>query len=538
MLAEADIKQSALSSIVSKAPPPEIVWRPLPGSQQIAIDSRCDHTLYEGARGPGKTITQLMRFLRMVGKGYGQHWRGVIFDLEFDHLAGLVAESKKWFGKFNDGAKFYESTSAYKWVWPTGEELLFRHVKKIADYEGFHGHEYPFIGWNELTKHASSDLYDKFMSVNRSSFDPERDTPHIKNKDGTVQMYLTANGKPLPPIPLEVFSTTNPNGPGHNWVKRRFITIAPRGKVVRTEVEIFNPQTEKNDVVVKTQVAIFGSYRENKYLPPGYIAELESIKDPNLRKAWLYGDWDVTAGGAIDDLWKSHIHVVPRFVVPPTWRIDRSYDDGSSHPFSVGWWAEADGTDAIIVMADGTEYTFCPQPGSLIQIFEWYGCEKDKKGEFLANKGLKMSATNIAKGIIEREISMMANEWISTQPWAGPADNRIRQVIDVELDTTEKLMSKQGVRWIESDKSPGSRIIGLQLLRDRLEASEKGEGPGIYFMAHCKASIDILPTLPRDEKKIDDVDTTAEDHCYDMVRYRALKGANKAATKYKLVMPT
>ena len=69
MLAEVATKQTALSVAVSKAPAPEIVWRPLPGSQSIAIDSRCDHTLYEGARGPGKTVTQLMRFLHHVGKG-------------------------------------------------------------------------------------------------------------------------------------------------------------------------------------------------------------------------------------------------------------------------------------------------------------------------------------------------------------------------------------------------------------------------------------------------------------------------------------
>lgn len=526
----------------------EVVFKPLPGSQTIALSSHAAHTLYEGARGPGKTLTQLMRFYRNVGRGYGKFWKGIIFDLEFDHLGGIVAESKKWFGaagKLQDGAKFHESTASYKWVWPTGEELLFRHVKKIADYEGFHGHEYPFIGWNELTKHPTSDLYDKFMSVNRVTFDPEVDTPKALGPNGKPQytkegnvIYATFSGKPLPPIKCEVFSTTNPSGPGHNWVKRRFITAAPRGTVVRRNIQIYNPATQQEETHTISQIAIFGSYKENPYLPASYIAELESIKEPNLRKAWLYGDWDVTAGGAIDDLWQSHIHVVPRFVIPHSWRIDRSYDDGSSHPFSVGWWAEADGTEAIIVLGDGTEFTFCPQPGSLIQIFEWYGCAKDEKGEFIPNKGLKLSATNIAQGIIDREISLMANGWIHSQPWAGPADNRIRQVIDVDLDTTEKLMSKKGVRWIESDKSPGSRIIGLQLLRDRLEAATTGEGPAIYFMSNCLASIELLPTLPRDEKKIDDVDTNAEDHTYDMVRYRTLKGANKAAAKFNLKMPT
>lgn len=507
---------------------PEVIWKPLPGSQCFAITSPCHHTLYEGARGPGKTTVQLMKFWLNVGKGYGAFWKGVIFDLEFDHLSGLVAESKKWFGKFGDGARFYESTSAYKWVWPDGEELLFRHVKKIGDYEGFHGHEYPFIGWNELTKHASSVLYDKFMSCNRCSFDPVLNTP--KDKDGN---YLTPNGLPLPEIPLIVFSTTNPNGPGHNWVKRRFITCGPRGKVIKTEVEVFNPKTQTTVTVTKTQIAIFGSYRENIYLPAQYVAELETIKDPNLRKAWLYGDWDVTAGGALDDLWQTHIHVVPRFVVPHSWRLDRSFDDGSSHPFSVGWWAESDGTEATIILQDGTEYTFCPSRGSLVQFFEWYGTE-----EIGTNKGLKLGSSKIAEGIVNREISMMANGWIASQPWPGPADNRIRSVQDAEQDTKEKLMAKKGVRWTESDKSPGSRIIGLQLLRDRLQAAIDGEGSAIYFMDNCKASIEILPTLPRDDEKIDDVDTDAEDHPYDMTRYRVMKGANRKATSVKVTMPT
>ena len=530
MLAEQDIEPETITKrlrrSVEDAPKPEVVWRPLPGSQSIAMDSRCHHTLYEGARGPGKTVTQLMRFLRHVGKGYGQFWRGVIFDLEFDHLGGLVAESKKWFGKFGDNARFYESTSAYKWVWPTGEELLFRHVKKLSDYEGFHGHEYPFIGWNELTKHATSELYDKFMSVNRSSFDPIVNTP--KNEKGE---YLTPNGQPLPPIPLEVFSTTNPSGPGHNWVKRRFITCAPSGTVVRQRVEIFNPQTGENDFVERTQVAIFGSYRENKYLPPAYVAELETIKNPNLRKAWLYGDWDVTAGGALDDVWDSNVHIVPRFVVPESWHIDRSFDWGSSHPFSVGWWAEANGEEAQIIVGNEV-YTFCPSAGSLIQIYEWYGT-----AEIGSNEGLKMSATEVAKGIVDREVSMMINGWISVQPSPGPADNQIRDVREIDVDTIESKMQKEGVSWLESDKSPGSRRNGLQLLRDRLEAACKGEGPGIYFMQNCTSSIDTLPTLPRDEKNIDDVDTKSEDHCYDMVRYRVLKSSNRYAKKVKISMP-
>lgn len=504
----------------------DVVWQPIPNtSQELAIDSRCSHTLYEGARGPGKTITQLMRFRRRVGIGYGEFWRGVIFDLEFDNLSGLVTESKKWFPKFFDGAKFMESASAYKWVWPTGEELLFRHVKRISDYEGFHGHEYPFLGWNELTKYPTSELYDKFMSVNRSSFTPERDTPI--NPDGS---YATEDGQPLPPIPLEVFSTTNPNGPGHNWVKRRFIDCGPRGKVIRKEIEVFDPQTEQTVIVTKTQVTIFGSYRENKYLRPEYIAELESITDENLRKAWLYGDWDIVTGGALDDVWQRNKHVLPRFVVPSTWRIDRAFDWGSSQPFSVGWFAEANGEEATIIVGE-QEFSFCPPPGSLIQIFEWYGTN-----EIGTNKGLKLSSPAVAMGIKEREESLIANGWITSKVWPGPADNSIRNVVESDVETIEAKMLAKGIAWIQSDKSPGSRTNGLQLVRDRLEAvyNPKLTGPQLFFMDNCKASIATIPTLPRDEKKIDDVDTTAEDHPYDMVRYRVLKGAKRSASKVKI----
>ena len=139
-------------------PPHVVVWEPIPGSsQEFALDSRADHTLYTGSRGPGKTDTQLMRFARKVGLGYGAAWRGIIFDREYKNLDDLVAKSKKWYPRiFKGHCRFLESKGDYKWVWDTGEELLFRVIKKKSDYDNYHGHEYPFIGWNELTKYPNS----------------------------------------------------------------------------------------------------------------------------------------------------------------------------------------------------------------------------------------------------------------------------------------------------------------------------------------------------------------------------------------------
>ncbi len=489
----------------------KVIWKPLPGSQTLVMSCPCNSILYEGTRGPGKTDSQLMAFRKNVGKGYGAFWRGVIFDREYKNLDDLISKSKRWFPQFEDGARFIASRSDYKWVWPTGEELLFRQIKKKADYWNYHGQEFPFIGWNELSKYPTSELFDEMMSCNRSSFRPE-DYPMPDGKGG--HWYLS-------PIPLVIFSTTNPYGAGHNWVKAKFIDVAPPGVVVTRTFDVFNPATQQREPITKTQVRIFGSYKENIYLSPEYIAELEAIKDRNKRKAWLWGDWDVVAGGALDDVWDTLKCVKPRFKVPHSWTVSRSFDWGSTHPFSVGWWAESNGEYATL--PDGTK--FCPPKGSLIRIAEWYGTE-----EIGTNRGLKMSAGDIAKGIVEREKALRLGRWIAGEVDAGPADGQIYAVREKDVDTIAKKMEDYGVDWLEADKSPGSRINGLQLVRDMLENSCRDEGPGLYFMDNCLATLATVPVLPRDEDNMDDVDTDAEDHIYDDIRYMVLKGSNRYAT--------
>ena len=449
-----------------------------------------------------------MKFRRHVGLGYGSFWRGIIFDREYKNLSDIILQSKKFFLPFKDGAKFHASASDLKWVWPTGEELLLRYVKRLSDYENYHGHEYAYIGFNELTKHPTSELYDNLLSTNRTSFIPEIHTPKDDNDE-----YATPDKKPLPDIPLIVFSTTNPSGPGHNWVKKLFINCAPVGTVVKNEMVVFDPRIQAERTVVKKQIAIFGSYKENKYLAPEYIAYLHSITDPHLKAAWLYGSWDIPAGGAFDDLWRPSKHVVPHFKIPRGWYIDRAFDWGSTHPFSVGWFAEANGEE--VTLPDGTK--FCPKAGSIIQFAEWYGTR-----EIGRNKGLKMSASDIAKGIVLREQLFAERGWLSTKPKAGPADNQISNVTEVDVETIADKMRDEGVAWLTSDKSSGSRTNGFQLFRDRLESTLRQEGPGFYVMANCSATIELLPGLPRDEKKLDDVDTDAEDHVWDMIRYRTL----------------
>jgi hypothetical protein len=512
--------------------PFEVVWQPLPGrvingvkypsSQALALDTRADETLYHGTRGPGKTTTQLAYYRRYVGLGYGEYWRGIIFGYEYKNLDDLVQQSKKLFHSFDDGAHFYESQSAYLWEWPTGEQLLFRSGTGVASYPLYHGHEYPFQGWNELTNWVNLEFHDAMLSCNRSSWTQEKNSP--VDADGN---YL------LPPIPLKVFSTTNSEGVGFAAVKRRFIDPAPNGKIVRTPVRVFDPKTQQEVTYEKTQVAIFGSYKENIYLDAQYIASLHAQTDSAKRASWLTGSWDIVSGGALDDVWKSSVHVIPRkFQIPKHWYVDRSFDWGSTHPAWVGWWALANGETLISFKPnrDGSYDTWTPQPGSLILIHEYYFYS----GELGDNKGMKLGAVPVGETIRDTEIALLRDGWILKQPYPGPADNQIRDVHEASEESIETKMASVGIRWEESDKSPGSRRNGLQLLRDRLVASQLREGPGLYVFDHCRAFITLVPVLPRDKVKRDDVDTAAEDHPYDGARYRALKGTYRVSTDIKV----
>jgi hypothetical protein len=460
-----------------------------------------------------------MRFRRLVGQGYGAFWKGVIFDVEYKNLGDIISQSKKLFNRFNDGARFLSSNSELKWIWPTGEELLFRYEQKAEGYWNYHGQEFPFVGHNELTKRADSEFYENMFSCMRTSFRPE-DNP-------------LPDGSLLKPIPLECFSTTNPFGVGHSWVKKWFIDPVPRGTVQRLEKKVLNPKTDEEEIVTLTRVAIHGSWKENKYLDPIYIAFLMSIKDPNKRKAWVDGDWSVTSGGRFDHLWRESVHIVKPFKIPSGWYVDRSHDWGESKPFSNLWFAESNGEE---VEVDGVKKSFAR--GTLFCIGEFYGCDPDQH-----NTGLKMSATNVAKVVKQIDLAL-ENEHsqidfnggqinitpgiVAGRVQEGPADNSINNPDDDQISIADK-MEKQGVYWTKSDKSPGSRILGAAQLCELLEAALEGadsesgmaERPALYFFENVRGIISRFPILSRDKKNPDDVDTEQEDHDYDSLRYRS-----------------
>ena len=300
---------------------------------------------------------------------------------------------------------------------------------------------------------------------------------------------------------------------GHSWVKHRWRLPARPGKMCS---ELITDSIDKNGDVEPPRIAIMGHIRENHVLlfaDPGYIGRIKaSARNHAELEAWLNGSWDIVAGGMFDDLWEPNIHVLPNFpltMIPRGWRIDRSYDHGQSRPFSVGWTAESNGEPLKI-----NNRVIGPVRGDLIRIAEWYGWTGEP------NVGARMLTSEIAKGILERESQMGIYGRVKT----GVADGSIFDDYEPGRSIVGE-MRKNGVDWYAADKGSGSRKQGWQQIRERLEAAKPGhegvrEEPGLFILETCDQFVRTIPVLPRSDRDLDDVDTDAEDHIADEVRYR------------------
>ncbi len=463
------------------------VWLPLPGSQYTFLECPIYEALYEGTRGPGKTLTLIMDFAKEVGKGYGKAWRGILFRQKLGDLDDVVLKIEEWMYKLYPGFRFRKSKADYSAVWPTGEELLLRHMEDERTYGEYHGHEYPWIGWEELTQWPNDKAYRMMMSCSRP---------------------------PRPGVPTRVRSTTNPFGPGHNWVKRRFELPQMRGRVIRKPGE-------------RPRVAIHGNLSENFIIltqEPEYVINVrESASSPAQAQAWLEGRWDITAGGMIDDIFDRNYHILPEIPVekiPSRWVITRAYDHGQSSPFSVGWFLESNGEPIVI-----NDRLIGNVRGDIILWKEWYG--NDRKSSEV-NKGITLPSRKIGAGVRDREI-----EWGVRSPlgsknrvYSGPADTEIyNKLSDRHGRCPADDMEDEGIAWERADKSSGSRKRGWLMLRSYLDDAIPNpdgsrDNPGFFICENCFWWLELCPPMPRDEKDMDEVPDSYEDHCADMTRYR------------------
>ncbi|HXI78119.1 MAG TPA: LAGLIDADG family homing endonuclease [Steroidobacteraceae bacterium] len=283
-------------------------------------------------------------------------------------------------------------------------------------------------------------------------------------------------------VPVAMRLTGNPGGPGHQWVRARYIDPAPLGW------QVLRDETGLERIYIPSRVG------DNVYLGADYVQRLKASGSPELVRAWLEGDWSVVSGAFFPEFSMPRHVIAPR-ELPRHWPRFRSFDWGSARPFSVGWWAVSDGSLPDIAR------------GCIVRYREWYGMQPGQP-----NVGLRMTAEAIAAGIKAREADDPAG-------MLGVADPAI--FAEDGGPSIAMRMSGAGVHWRPADNkrvSGRGAIGGWDLVRQRLIGDHDGK-PMMLMFSTCRDLIRTLPALQHDAARPEDVDTDNEDHAADECRY-------------------
>jgi hypothetical protein len=408
---------------------------------------------FGGARGGGKTDAVLGEWAVHADR-YGKNAIGLMVRRTRTELAETFERAKAIYTPL--GATF--TTVPMRCVMPGGGRLTFAYLERDGDAESYQGHSYTRVYVEEAGNFPSPAPILKLFATLRSGAG----------------------------VPCRIRLTGNPGGPGHQWVKARYIDPAPLGwEVIR------DPETGLDRVYIPSRVG------DNRHLGDDYVARLRAAGSSELVRAWLEGDWSVIAGAFFPEF-SAVRHVVPARTLPASWARFRAMDWGSARPFSVGWYAVSDGSLAEF-----------PR-GALIRYREWYGSNGQP------NAGLRLTAEQVADGIRTREAG-------------DPDGDRMLGVADPAMFAEDggpsiaERMHRRGVifRPADNKRVPGHGAMGgWDQVRSRLRGD--GEKPALFIFDTCRDLIRTLPALQHDPARPEDLDTEGEDHAADELRYACM----------------
>lgn len=440
-----------------------VAWEAQEGPQSALISCPVFEVFFGGARGGGKTDGVLGDFLEHAD-AYGEHAIGLMLRRQRTELVETIERSKQIYTPL--GWKFHEQDKM--WRAPDGARLRFAYLESDADAEAYQGHSYTRLYVEEIGNFPSEKPILKLMATLRSGAG----------------------------VPTGFRATGNPGGPGHQWVKARYIDPAPTGFTV-----IVDAVSGLERVYIPSRVG------DNKFLGDDYVAKLKASGSKELVKAWLTGDWDVIEG-AFFDCWDASKHIIRPFTIPDDWTRFRSGDWGSAKPFSFGWWAVAGDK---FKTPDGV---WLPR-GCMVRYREWYGMQPGKP-----NVGLKMHADKVGEhlALLEASDPKLVGGVLDPAAFSEDGGPSISQRINAEL-IKKKLVP---FRPADNKRVPGRGAMGgWDQVRARLEGDEDGLPMLVTFSTNVHL-IRTLPALQHDPLKPEDVDSDMEDHAPDEARYACM----------------
>lgn len=293
-----------------------------------------------------------------------------------------------------------------------------------------------------------------------------------------IEYLKTRNRTSNPDWPIIFGAGTNPGGVGHGWVKTRYIDVAPPETVYR------DPETGETRIYIPAKV---DDHPLEKFRVD-YKKKLDTITDVDLRRALRDGDWDVFAGQVFTE-WSRNKHVVEPFQIPDHWIKWFSYDHGYNTFASGLWFAQDPITERKYIYRELYETaTGVNELARLIKQLE----------------GTEKPAPRLADPAI----------------WKGAGDQNTGKSV-------AEMFQAEGVTFTPANND---RLAGKAAVHQALAPMKDGL-PGIQVFANCINLIRTLPSLPYDKHRVEDVDTKAEDHPYDAMRYGLMSQRSSTTPK-------
>ena len=295
---------------------------------------------------------------------------------------------------------------------------------------------------------------------------PQYPTPEIYN-------FLRSSLRSVDPdIPVFMRATGNPGNVGSLWVKEMFVDPSEPNKAFQVHIDTIAGRKSI------TRRFIPAKLQDNPYLmqTDDYMIMLSSLPEVQ-RKQFLEGDWSAFENSAFPEF-DITTHVVQPFDVPRNWLRFRTCDWGYSSAACVLW---------IAVDFDNNFWVYR----------EHYT--------------QRVTADIFARQVLEKEHDEYVRYGIlDSSTWARRGDAG---------PSIAETMIREGCKWRPSDRSPRSRVAGKLELHKLLSKDPDTGQPKLKIFSNCTNIIRTLPMLPVDKNNPEDVDTHAEDHAYDALRY-------------------
>ena len=416
-----------------------------------------------GGRGGGKSYCLALLALRHAEQ-YGNAARVLYLRRTYRGLSDFELITRQLFGKVYGAAARYNA-SEHIWKLPNGGYIELGQLESHADYGKFQGRSFTLLMIDEAGQYPDPALLDILRSNLRGPKD----------------------------VPIRTIVAANPGGVGHHWLAKRYVFKAAP----------WTPYLEEKSA--RTWIYAPSTFAGNQFIDrEQYADQLRAScpDDPELLDAWTNGNWAIARGAYFASVLDEARNAVdPWQEVPRGWTTYLTHDFGSSAPSATYIVAKSPGDQG----PDGRYY---PRD-SLVLIDELATCKRDRPSE-----GLGWTVP-----ILAEEILAMCKRW--KVPARGVADDAIFANTGHSAGSIAGEFSRAGVHFQPARKA--DRLSGWAIMRRMLQDAGKPDVPGLYIARSCEYFWSTVPYLARDQKRVEDVDSSGPDHAADAVRYGCLK---------------